>query len=106
MTKVGKVVELFVDEKMLQKFQVVRRFQSIKTTIQATLNDPRLNDPKIINKSLPSFILDSIESRKDILSLPAIIDGSNPKYQMTFQQVYESSYKIASALSKLGIGSR
>ncbi len=91
---------------MLRKFQVLRRFQSIKTTIQATLHEPRLNDPKIINKSLPSFILDSIESRKDILSLPAIIDGSNPKYQMTFQQVYESSYKIASALSKLGIGSR
>lgn len=91
---------------MLRKCYVLRRFQSAKTIIQATLDDPRLHDPKIINKSLPAFILDSIESRKEILSLPAIIDGSNPKYQMTFHQVYECTYKIASALSKLGIGSR
>jgi long-subunit acyl-CoA synthetase (AMP-forming) len=55
----------------------------------------------LVKKSLPAFLLEKF-TNKDINSLTAILDGYTNR-SMTYNDVYESTYKFASILRKLGI---
>lgn len=54
-----------------------------------------------VKKSVPKFLLDKF-NKKEISNKTAILDGITGR-ELTYLQLYESTYKFASALKKLGI---
>ena len=87
-----------VIKKSLTRYCGIRNASNGKIIVSSSLSIPNISS----SISLPSFLMEKKFNDNSINKLIAINDPSSGR-TMTYNEVYESTYKLASCLKKLGI---